>query len=68
LVTSNMCTCDLSAIELTNMMLIMISIIENTTQVAIVAYPVALVPTLVDIESSCRCSCPARCHAVRLQC
>jgi hypothetical protein len=27
----------------------MISIIENTTRVAIVAYLVALVPTLVDI-------------------
>ena len=44
-----MCTGHLSTTELTNMILIMISIIENTTRVATVAYPMALVPTLVDI-------------------
>ena len=49
LVTSDMCTCDLSATGLMNMTLIMISIIENRTWVATIAYPAALEPTLVDI-------------------
>ena len=44
-----MCTCHLSTTKLINMILIMISIIENTTWVATVAYPMALVPTLVNI-------------------
>ena len=49
LVKSDMCTCDLSATGLMNMTLIMISIIENRTWVATIAYPAALEPTLVDI-------------------
>jgi hypothetical protein len=49
LVTSNMCTCDLSVTGLTNMILIMISIIENRTWVATIAYLVAREPMLVDI-------------------
>ena len=44
-----MCACHLSTTELTNMILIMISIVENTTRVATVAYAVALVLTLVHI-------------------
>ena len=49
LVTSDMCKCDLSATGLMNMTLIMISIIENRTWVATIAYPAAPEPTLVDI-------------------
>ena len=45
-VTSDMCTCDLSA---TNKILIMILIIENKRWVATVAYPAAPEPLLVDI-------------------
>jgi len=48
-VTSDMCKCDLSATGLMNMTLIMISIIENRTWVATIAYPATLEPTLVDI-------------------
>ena len=51
LVTSDKWTCDLSATGLMNMTLIMISIIENRTWVATIAYPVAPEPTLVDIYS-----------------
>jgi hypothetical protein len=49
LVTPDMRTCDLSATELMNMILIMISIIENRTWVATIAYSAAPEPTLVDI-------------------
>ena len=49
LVTSDKWTCDLSATGLMNMTLIMISIIENRTWVATIAYLAAPKPTLVDI-------------------
>ena len=68
-----MCKCDLSATGLMNMTLIMISIIENRTWVATIAYPAALEPTLVDIAvvnvvvllDDVQMSCSADHHASR---